>query len=103
MFDDLGYAIGADDGVVYHAFTPSVAVLYAVAKDNTLTKDSVCPLSHTLENTIACVGTISQGDWIGHLTEGAVRAKLLGAHGGNTRAFATREGKDGYNHTQCQE
>jgi len=59
VFYDLNNAIGADNGIVDNALTPSVAIGYAVAIDNALTIYGVRPLPFTLENTIAGVNTIT--------------------------------------------
>ena len=102
MFDDLRNAVGVYDSVMYDTLAPSIAVGYAVVKDNALTIYGVRPLPFTLENTIAGVNTIARNEGIGQLTEVAVRAKQQGVRCYRIKASATREGKECYNHTQCQ-
>ena len=88
MFDDLRNAVGAYDSVMYDTLAPSIAVRYAVAKDNALTIYGVRPLPFTLENTIADVNAIARSEGIGRLTEVAVRAKQQGVRCGSVKASA---------------
>ena len=70
--------------------SPSVAILYAV------TEDSIA--RHILPQE----DTISNDDSVRGMDRSTSRTGSTSDYS-RVKAFATREGKDGHNHTQCQD
>ena len=90
MFDNLHNAIGLEDSIVHYLRVPSVTVLYAV----TIYSISRHILPH--KDTITEEYRIAGMDSCTSHTSST-------SNGGRAKAFATREGKEYYTHTQCQD
>ena len=90
VLDDLHDAIGLHHGVVHQVRTPSVAVFRA----RQIYRIASLPFAD--EDTIAEEYRIAGMDSCTSHTSST-------SNGGRAKAFATREGKEYYTHTQCQD
>jgi hypothetical protein len=65
--------------------------------------DGVVDSALTVDNGVVAVNGVADENRIDILTDGTVRAEPLAFNYNRVKASAAREGKEYYNHTQCQD